>query len=78
MIIIVTYLTLGSDSSCLLATLADTPATFEKAMKNISCSSDEHDLSNSLSLALTTISKYRVRGGVDLLGRGWMPWYFIV
>mmetsp|Transcript_23970 Transcript_23970/g.35184 ORF Transcript_23970/g.35184 Transcript_23970/m.35184 type:complete len:932 (-) Transcript_23970:80-2875(-) len=64
----------GHDPSCLLATPGDTQILFERSLKNITCSSENHSLSYVLSLAFTTLGKYRIKTGVDGFGKGLMPW----
>lgn len=44
-------------------------------MKNLNVSNVNHNLSYSLTLALTLLNKYRMKSGVDQFGKGWMPWH---
>ena len=55
----------GPDRSCILSLYGEPLAVFENALKNLEASNVERDVSYSISLAFTTINKYRMRNGSD-------------
>lgn len=73
MIFIFSYFLAGTDPSCLLSTFGKSQQEFDQALKNITYASEEHSLGYSISLALSTLNKYRFRDGKDGIGRGWIP-----
>ena len=61
------------DRSCVKSLYGEPPAIFERALKHMTASSVENDLSFSLSHVFSIANKYRMRNQTDRLGFGFVP-----
>jgi hypothetical protein len=64
----------GPDRSCILSLYGEPAIVLETALKNIQVSDTPRDVSYAISLAFTTINKYRMRNGTDQFCGGRKPW----
>jgi len=55
----------GPERSCILSLYGEPSSVFDNALKDLEVSYIERDVSFAISLAFTTINKYRMRSGTD-------------